>query len=170
MREKVMYFKKKYKKETSLFLFAPTYLYTLVLLFMLIWDSINSNFKTPEGLIYFYIWGLLSPYVILKEQDRWIHRVKWEKRSGHNFVYLWIFTLLGLYVAEYLSHGRISPPSEMINVVLYVITIFSGSLISKYAHERMSPQRNLPLAFYDYDKLSSQPSKLIIKQRIRKDI
>jgi len=93
-------------------------------------------FKTPEALIWLYIY-IIFVYVGNKEViERWIRNKFWKPRPGELLLLLWGLAILLIFIAEYLSHRRICTPPLMLPVFQTLLGTFILSIGSKSLYEK----------------------------------
>ena len=163
MKEKLIYIKKNWWKEPSLPWFILTFVYTLFLVTIVITDFVTRVFLTSDTLISIYI-SFLTVYVLLKEYDRWIIKIRWTPRSGELFVLLWGIIALVMYATEYLTGRLYTTPPVIANIVIGVIALFGFSKTIKHIFKRRQKEdeRRLQSRRDRNYKNYSGPSKLII--------
>jgi len=134
---------------------------------MFSWDAISKDFRTPEAIIIFYLYYLLPAYILLKERDRWILKIKWERRKGEFFVLAWGTAYLVIYMTDYITHSLIATPPRMSAVVEGAIAILCISEILKRIYKKMHPQNTryeLPTNI-SYENFPYGPTRLIKNDR-----
>jgi len=163
MKEKLIYIKKNWWKEPSLPWFVLTFIYTFFLATIVIVDFTSKIFLTSEALVSIYI-SFLTVYVLLKEYDRWIIKVRWAPRSGELFVLLWGIIALAMYATEYLTSRLYTTPPVVTNIVIGVIALFGFSKTIKhiFKQRQREDEEGAPPEQDRIYKNYSGPSKLII--------
>ena len=169
MREKLKYIKKNWKNEWSLPLFIITFFYTIFIWGMVIVDATNKSFYTMDFLVRFYTIGLLPVYIGLRAGDRY-RRVQWKKRPGEKIVYLWLFTLLGLGIIEFLTRGIVTVPPTTIEIAGSVLGLYLGSIyLNHYIDKRLKPPQKETLMNYGLN-LKTEPTTTMFKSvKIREE-
>jgi len=105
---------------------------------MVIYESVDKNYPVSNGILCLYT-IFLTGYITLKELvDRWIKDREWKQKPGELIVVLWGITAISLFIAEYFTHGKISPPQHTItNILELVIAAFLISAGSKQLHNKV---------------------------------
>ena len=149
MREKLIYIKKNWKNEWSLPLFIITFFYTIFIWGMVIVDASNKSFYIIDFLVRFYTMGLLPIYIGLRAGDRY-RRVQWKKRPGEKIVYLWLFTLLGLGITEFLTRGIVTVPPITMEIAGSVLVLYLSSIyLNRYIDKKIKPSQEKTFMNYE---------------------
>jgi len=163
MRKKILYIKENWQNETSLPFFVATFLYTLGFIVTLVIDFFTTSLRTPQWALIIY-GTLLSAYVFSKEfTDRWILKIKWVRRKGDLFVYIWIGLSFAMYLGEYASNGKYRAPPMIADIVATVICLYLFSITSKYLYNRKSRLENRNL-YRDWEEETYPQASILFKQ------
>jgi hypothetical protein len=163
MKEKLIYVKQNWMNEPSLVAFISAYIYTVVLIIMIIADYLTKDFRTPDSLIQIYQW-LLIIYVTFKASDRWILKINWKSRGGEVLVIAWLVTAITMYIVEYCTKGFYSTPPAIINITKDVLIIFAFSRAFKYLYKKTQREKNkYPPPVCNTSLEECGPSRLIIE-------
>ena len=160
-----MYIKKNWIEEPSLIVFVFTYLYTLILIAMIITDYLTKDFRTPDEIIHVYQW-LLAVYVTFKASDRWILKVKWKSRSGEFFVVAWLLLTTAMCLSEYYTNGLYTNPPATINITKEVLIIFAFSRALKYLYKKLTEEEKKhppPTNDLNIQKNNFGPTRIILE-------
>lgn len=151
MKEKLRYVKETWKNEWSLTLFIINFFYTLSIWGMILIAATNKSFYTVDPLVRFYTFGLLPIYIGLRAGDHYC-RIKSKRRSGKRLIYLWLFTLLVLGFAEFITRGRITVPPITLEIAGSVLALYAGSrYLNRYIDKKTRPPlENIFMDFMDH--------------------
>src|SRR3989344_401067 len=129
-------------KVDTLFVFLSVWTivqFTMCLMEFLHWDNYAVPLEMP--LSYFL---LVMIYVLRKEVDRWLKK-SLRKRKGEYFLLGWWLAMLVMFVIEFMTLGRYSVPSRMVETCIWVLIPYCLSALSKilhtYSSTRNGPQR-----------------------------
>jgi hypothetical protein len=96
---------------------------------------VSIEFLQPETKIPFFARTiifvfLLNLYALKHEQSRWMKRLN-QGGKGECFVWGWCIFVAMLLVGQFLSHGRLQVPMHAWENLIFIVSVFFGTRISK---------------------------------------
>jgi hypothetical protein len=84
----------------------------------------------------------LSIYVATHEHGRWMKKLGQERR-GECFVWGWCVFVTILLIGQFLSHGRLRVPMSAWENLIFIVSVFFGTRISKILYRLRTHGRRL---------------------------
>lgn len=114
------------------FRFCATW--TFAQMFLTVWDflDLTPTMVIPERMPIANLL-LLATYVLRKEAERWIARVRAKRKGEFLFWGWWVLTLL-LFVIASVTNERYTVPNRLLENLVYVTAVFVGGTFSKAAY------------------------------------
>ena len=88
----------------------------------------------------------LSIYVVKHEHGRWMKKLS-RKRGGECFVWGWCVFVTALLIGQFLSHGRLRVPMSAWENLIFIVSVFFGTRISKILY-RLKTHGRIFIRYY----------------------